>query len=339
MGIKPTVGLTSRSGVIPISSHQDTVGPIAKTVRDAAYVLDNIYGIDERDNYTLAQKGKTPRGKSGYAQFLADKSALKGALFGIPWDSYWTLGDSDQISQLLELVDLIESAGATIVNRTEITNYKTIIPRDRWDWDWGTRRGYANESEYTVMKVDFYNDLRAYLSEVENTEIRNLEDVVQYNYDNSGTEGGFPDVHPAWHSGQDSLLAALASKGIQNETYWQALSFCQSSSRMGIDDALRYHHNGRHQLDGLLVPTDVGQTWMMPAQAGYPTITIPAGVNAQSGMPFGLTIMHTAFSEAKLIRYASAIEDLQKSSGTKYRRTKPQWLGYRRRNVPVVNTT
>ncbi|EEP77697.1 conserved hypothetical protein [Uncinocarpus reesii 1704] len=336
VGIKPTVGLTSRAGVIPISSHQDSVGTLGKTVRDATYVLDAIYGIDKRDNYTFVQRGKTPRGRRGYSQFLTDKTALKGAVFGIPWNSYWKLGEPSQISQLLELVDLIKSAGATIVNGTEITNYETIIPRDRWDWDWGSRRGYANESEYTIMKVDFYNDLRAYLSELENTNIRSLEDVVQYNYDNSGTEGASPHAHPAWAAGQDSLLASLATKGIQNETYWQAVSFCRSSSRKGINDALSYRNR---QLDGLLVPTDVGQTWMMPAQAGYPMISIPAGLNVESGMPFGLAIMHTAFSEAKLIRYASAIEDLQNSSGTNYRRTQPQWLGYRRRNLPLANAT
>lgn len=87
VGIKPTVGLTSRAGVIPESTHQDTVGTFARTVRDATYVLDAIHGPDERDNYTSAQVGKTPIG--GYAQYLTDRYALKGATFGIPWDSFW----------------------------------------------------------------------------------------------------------------------------------------------------------------------------------------------------------------------------------------------------------
>jgi amidase len=87
VGVKPTVGLTSRAGVIPESTHQDSVGCFGKTVRDATYVLDAIYGVDPRDNYTLAQVGKTPKG--GYTQFLSDQSALKGAVFGLPWLSFW----------------------------------------------------------------------------------------------------------------------------------------------------------------------------------------------------------------------------------------------------------
>ena len=87
VGIKPTVGLTSRAGVIPESAHQDTVGTFARTVRDATYVLDAIYGPDSRDNYTAGQLGRTPTG--GYAQFLTDRHALQNATFGIPWDSFW----------------------------------------------------------------------------------------------------------------------------------------------------------------------------------------------------------------------------------------------------------
>ena len=76
------------------------------------------------------------------------------------------------------------------------------------------------------MKTDFYNDIAAYLAELNNTEIRSLEDIVQYNLDNAGSEGGLPNVHPAFESGQDGFLASLATKGIMNETYWEALSFC-----------------------------------------------------------------------------------------------------------------
>jgi amidase len=118
VGIKPTVGLTSRAGVIPESTHQDSVGCFGKTVRDATYVLDAIYGIDPRDNYTFAQEGKTPQG--GYTQFLTDKSALKGAVFGLPWLSFWQYNDPAQNSQLVDIFDLIRSAGDTIINVTEL---------------------------------------------------------------------------------------------------------------------------------------------------------------------------------------------------------------------------
>jgi amidase len=330
--------LTSRAGVIPESTHQDTVGAFGKTVRDATYALDAIYGVDSRDNYTLAQQGKTPQG--GYAQFLSNQSALHGAVFGLPWASFWALGDPAQIAQLTELLDLIRSAGATIINGTELPDYKTIVSPDGWNWDYGTTRGYLNESEYTVVKVDFYNNIKAYLAELENTNMRSLEDLVQYNMDNFGTEGGLPGIHPAFGSGQDGFLASLATKGVMDETYWQALAFCQRTSREdGIDAALRYDNgsNSIITLDGLLVPPDVGQSYQIAAQAGYPVITIPAGADAESGMPFGLAIMNTAFSEAKLIRYASAIEDLQNRSGTIYRRSLPTWRGYLERNLPVVN--
>lgn len=185
MGFKPTVGLTSRAGVIPESEHQDSVGTFARTVGDAALVLDAIYGVDERDNYTLAQKSNTPHG--GYAQFLASKSALKGAVFGLPWNSFWALADDDIRSQLVDLVHLIQSAGATIINGTEITNYETIVSPDGWNWDYGTARGYINESEYSYINVDFYRNIESYLSEVTNTNVKNLHDIVEFNKQYDGT--------------------------------------------------------------------------------------------------------------------------------------------------------
>ncbi|KAK1020089.1 hypothetical protein LTR33_019230, partial [Friedmanniomyces endolithicus] len=101
VGIKPTVGLTSRSGVIPECTHQDTVGTFGKTVRDAVYALDAIYGVDSRDNYTSAQVGKTPQG--GYVPYLSTASSLKGAKFGIPWASFWALADQEQLNILLDM--------------------------------------------------------------------------------------------------------------------------------------------------------------------------------------------------------------------------------------------
>ncbi|KAJ5527500.1 hypothetical protein N7513_011659 [Penicillium frequentans] len=332
VGIKPTVGLTSRDGVIPESLHQDTIGTFGKTVRDAVYALDAIYGVDTRDNYTLAQVGKVP--PKGYTQYLAKKDALKGAVFGLPWKSFWALGDAVQIAQLEELLDLIKAAGATIINGTELPHYKTIVSPSGWNWDYGTERGYPNESEYSYVKVDFYNNLKTYLADLNNTDIRSVEDLVQNNIDNYGSEGGYPSIHPAFGSGQDGLIASMESKGVMNATYWEALAFCQRTTREeGIDAALKWN-NGT--LDGLLVPPDVAQSIQIAAQAGYPVITVPAGTEEVSGMPYGLAIMNTAFSEPTLIKYASAIEDLQKTSGTKWQRTLPEWRGYLERNLPVI---
>ena len=134
--------------MIPESIHQDTVGTFARTVRDAVYTLDAIYGVDGNDNYTTAQVGKTPSG--GYTRFLACQEALKDATFGLPWKSFWSLADPAQQTQLLSLLSLIRSAGATIINGTELPNYQTIVSPDGWNWDYGTTRGYPNESEYVV---------------------------------------------------------------------------------------------------------------------------------------------------------------------------------------------
>lgn len=343
VGIKPTVGLTSRSGVVPECEHQDTVGTFGRTVRDATYALDAIYGIDTRDNYTLDQDENTPSG--GYAQFLTNRASLQGAVFGLPWKSFWVYADAEQQEILGSILELIQSAGAAIVNETEILDYETLVSTDGWNWAWGTTRGRPNESEYTVVAVDFYNNIKTYLSELDNTDIKTLEDIVKFNYENDGSEGGYsyPDEGgiPAFASGQDGFPASLATGGIRNETYWQALSFCQGKTREGIDWALKGGDQdipeGKARLDGLLVPPDVGQTYQIAAQAGYPMITVPVGTHSDDGMPFGLAIMHTAWAENELVRWASAIEDLQQvTDGWVYKRTLPEWRSYLRRNVPVL---
>lgn len=165
--------------------------------------------------------------------------------------------------------------------------------------------------------------------------MHSLEDIVQYNAEYIGSEGGAPGFHPAFGSGQDVLLEAVNTKGIRNETYWQALSFCQRTSREeGIDAALS---SGGNQLDALLIPPDVAQSVQIAAQAGYPIITIPASVHSDSGMPFGLAVLGTAFSEVTLVKYASAIEDLIFRTDSPFQRSKhpPRWEGYLERNIPV----
>ncbi|CZR60641.1 related to glu/asp-tRNA amidotransferase subunit A [Phialocephala subalpina] len=331
VGIKPTLGLTSRDGTIPSSHNLDTIGCFARTVRDATYCLDAIYGPDPDDNYTLNQV--TPL--HGYTPFLATSSVLKDAKFGIPWLSFWQYASPSQKSHLSSFLSLIESAGATIINNTELPSRNQIIPPYGWDWDYGSVRGYPNESTYTVAKVDFYNDIGRYLSELNNSDIRSLEDIVRYNVENVGEEGGIPGVHPAFKSGQDGFLASMVAKGVMDETYWQALSYIRRMSREeGIDAAL---FNKGDRLDALLVPSDVRQGYNVAAMAGYPVVTIPGGINATSAMPYGLALMGTAWSEGELIKLASAIEDVAR--GTVFDRQsvwmKPRWWGYRRKNVPV----
>ena len=96
------------------------------------YVLDAIYGVDERYGHTKRQEGKTP--PNGYSQFLTSRHALRGAKFGLPWNSFWALSDETQRASLLELIDLLREAGATIINGTEIPNYETIVSPNGWNW-------------------------------------------------------------------------------------------------------------------------------------------------------------------------------------------------------------
>lgn len=324
VGFKPTVGLTLRAGVIPESEHQDTAGPMARTVRDTVYVLDAMYGVDERDNYTLAQVGNTPEG--GYLQYMADKGALKGARFGLPWAKLWSLAKEDQVAELTKTIKLIEDAGATVYNNTDFGNLD-VISSDGWNWDLGA----TNESEYTIVKVDFYHNIEAYLLELNNTDIRTLQDIVDYNYANDGTEGGTPGVHPAFESGQDGFLASLEWGGVKNETYYQAIEFVKRTSRdEGIDYALTHTVDGdTFQLDGLLVPSGHSITYQQAAKAAYPMLTIPVSVD-DNGLPFGLGIMQTAWAEPELVRYGSALEDLIGG------RHKPQFYEYLAKNVPVL---
>lgn len=334
---------------MPESEHQDSVGTFGRTVRDAVYVLDAIYGIDPRDNYTLAQRGHTPAG--GYAQYLTNKTSLANATFGIPWKSFWVHADEEELATLSAIIDLIKSAGATVINETEILDYQTIVSPDGWNWDYGATRGFANESEFTVVKVDFYNNIIAYLSELNNTDIRNLADIVQYNYANDGTEGGhpYPRGNPAFWSGQDAFLASLETSGIRDETYFQALEYTQTKTKRGIDHALTAY--SKTPLNALLVPPDVGQSYQIAAQAQYPVITIPAGYHdkrGDRGMGFGLALLQSMWGEKELVRWGSAIEDLiectvktgknggVKSNGLKnIGRKRPRWLGYKERNLPV----
>ncbi|KAF2762622.1 glutamyl-tRNA amidotransferase subunit A [Pseudovirgaria hyperparasitica] len=318
------VGFKQR--VIPESEHQDTIGPFTRSVRDAVYVLDAIYGLDSRDDYTLAQSNKTPTG--GYAQFLTSKTSLQKAKFGIPWSTFWTYAAEEQKKSLSSLIKYIESAGATIINGTEFPNAAETISPNGWDW-----------AEYTVVCVDFYNNINSYLAELTNTPIRNLADIVQYNIDNAGEEGGVPNNegrgHPAFYSGQDSFLDSLATRGVRNETYFQAVDYLRRSAGLeGIDAALA---NGGRRVDALLVPPSVGQTYQAAAQAGYPMLTLPVGVNSDSGVPFGLGLMVSAWEEEKLVRWGSAIEDLIRSDEEqRWGRRLPRWFEYRARNVPVL---
>lgn len=325
VGFKPTVGLTSRAGVVPESVHQDTVGTFGKTFKDAVYALEAIAGVDERDNYTLAQV--VPEG-GDYIQFLADKGALQGAVFGLPWLSLWNqTANTRDLPALLDVVKRLEDAGATIINGTEFPRYKEILSPNGWTWSTGPSP--LMNVQYRI-DVDFYNNIRDYLAELNNTNMRSVEDLIAYNIDFTGIEGGIPGTVAGFRSGQDGFVNSAATKGAMNSSYWENEEFLNKISREeGIDAALAYTFpNGTTiQLDGLLVPSAGGAT-NLPAIAGYPMVTVPIGLNSRS-VPVGISLIGTAWSEPTLVRYGSAIDDLIRG------RQKPQFINWWSKAVPV----
>ncbi|KIY51573.1 amidase family protein [Fistulina hepatica ATCC 64428] len=331
IGIKGTVGLISRAGIIPESHSQDTLGSFGRTFEDAVIAFQTIVGIDPRDPKTFEQEGKALR---NYTDYLSNKTALQGARFGIPWKVWTTPSTKNQLPTLLAALNVIAEAGATIYNNTEYKYADIMVSPDGWDWTYGPS---ANMSEYTIVTVDFYNNIRDYLSELSNTNIRSLEDIMAFNDVYTILEGGIANSTPAFESGQDGFAASLATHGAYNETYHQARDWIRYSSReMGIDYALNYttKDGDNFLLDALLVPSDDNSpATNVPAQAGYPMLTLPVGFDSYSQFhcPFGLSLIGTAYSEAGLIKYGSAIDD-----ALGVRRRKPYFYEYGATNIPVL---
>lgn len=157
-------------------------------------------GPDRRDKYTLRQLGRVPNGRN-YRQFLADKTSLKGAVFGIPWETIWkTPSAKNDIEPLLKVIDKLRSAGAIIINGTEMLHTVTSI----------RERPYLQHFRYR-WDVDILHDMRFYLAELNNTDIRSIQDIVDYNLRYDEVEGGRAGTVPGFWQGQDGLLQALAT--------------------------------------------------------------------------------------------------------------------------------
>lgn len=197
VGIKPTVGLTSRAGVIPISKSMDTVGSFGRTVVDAVHGLNAIVGTDERD----AMTGSSSRLlRKDYSKYLTTKASLKGARFGLPNKRCWDFVTKDVKETALKILEAIREAGASVVE-VDFPCAEHRIPADgKWDWTYGK----PSESEFSVVKVEAFQGLNSYLSELSGTRMKTLEDVIEYNQENSGTEGAKPGDHPAFPTGQVS---------------------------------------------------------------------------------------------------------------------------------------
>ena len=252
VGIKPTVGLTSRSLVIPISQHQDTVGPMARTVKDAAYVLQAIAGKDPNDNYTLAQPFDTPPDYVAACSF----SALRGKRIGIPRNVIDPTEEPDNtvIAAFNAAVETIQKAGATIVDNTNITSYALAQ--------------YTNGSnEDIVLDADFVSDLPdEYLSMLSYNpnNVHNLADVSTFTH--NFPQEDYPDRDTkVW----DQSLAL----GYNNTSpkFWAAYQDnLEIAGPQGILGLL-----ANYSLDALILPTDFSPG--LPALIGTPVVTVPLG--------------------------------------------------------------
>lgn len=300
VGIKPTVGLTSRAGVIPVSHTQDTVGPHTRTVADAAILLGAIVGVDARDSATQESSGKF---HTDYTQFL-DADALRGARIGIAREVYYGYNQkTDDIIQAA--IEHMRECGAILIDPANISTAKQM---------------QTSEAEYTVMLHDFKADLNAYLAELTETSIHTLSDVIAFN------KAHAVDEMP--YFGQEVFERAEATTSLEAPEYLAALEETHRLSQQeGIDAVM-----DAHQLDALVMPTGspswcidlvngdhyTGSSSQPAAMAGYPAVSVPAGYVYD--LPVGITFMGRAFSEPTLIKLAYAFEQ-----ATKARRV-PQYL-------------
>jgi amidase len=298
VGIKPTVGLISRSGVIPISHTQDSAGPMARTVRDAAILLGVLAGIDPEDSATAASRGKA---FLDYAQFL-DAKGLQGMRIGVVRKLF---GFHEAVDALMdEALDAIQHLGATLVDPADIE----------------TLDQFGN-SEMTVFLYELKADLNAYLARRDRgAAVHSLKEIIEFNERNRKTEMPY--------FGQDLFLKAQAKGPLTDKEYLDALAKNLRLARTeGVDAVME-----KFKLDALVAPTDgpasltdlvdgdhsVGGSSMPAAVAGYPSITLPVGF--VFGLPVGISFFGRAWSEPVLLKAAYAFEQ-----ATKHRRP-PRFL-------------
>jgi len=278
VGIKPTVGLVSRRGIIPIAHSQDTAGPMTRTVKDAAYLLNVLTAHDERDPITLTN---TELVNVDFTQFL-NAEGLKGARVGIARETYFDYLKDGQKVVMEQAIEKLKELGADVVENV-------VIPSTKYEWS------------YDVLVYEFKSDLNAYLKGLPSyVSVRTLKDVIDFNNQNSERTLKY---------GQKILEEAEATSGsLTEEKYLQALEQdIYHSTEQGIDFVL-----AEHQLDAVVFPNNFGAG--IPAKAGYPSITVPAGYT-EEGEPVGITFTSHAYSEGKLIELGYAFEQ-----GTKHRK-------------------
>lgn len=299
VGIKPTLGLVSRSGIVPISHSQDTAGPMARTVADAAALLSVLAGADPRDSATATSRG---RAQPDYTRFL-DPAGLRGARIGVAREKLF--GYDPHTDRVIEdAVVAMRQLGATIVDPANIPHL-----------------GQYDGDEFTVLLYDFKADLNAYLATRGATSrVRTLADVIAFNEREKAREMPF--------FGQEIMHMAQEKGPLTDRAYIAARANCvRMAGREGIDAVM-----AQHRLDAIVAPTSsiswpidvllgdhgLGGSSTAAAVAGYPNITVPAGY--AFGLPVGIMFTGRAWSEPTLIKLAFAFEQ-----GTKHRKP-PRFL-------------
>jgi amidase len=289
VGIKPTVGLVSRAGVIPISHTQDTAGPLCRTVADAAALLGALAGADSRDPATAASSGHV---EPDYTKFL-DPAGLRGARIGVARDKFF--GYSDVTDRLAEAaIGVFRREGAIVVDPADIPN-----------------AGKYDAAELEVLLFELKADLNAYLAALgPAAPVRTLADVIAFNEREKARE-------MPWFA-QELFVQAEAKGPLTTPAYRKALDTCaRLSRRQGIDAVMDKHH-----LDALVAPTGnpawptdpvngdhfTGGSSTPAAVAGYPSISVPMG--QAWGLPVNLSFIGRAWSEPTLIRLAYAFEQI-----------------------------
>lgn len=286
VGIKPTLGLVSRGGIIPIAHSQDTAGPMARTVRDAAILLTAMTGRDEDDAATR----DAPDDRIDYAANLA-ADGLAGKRIGVI-RSYHGAGSNPDVADVLaRSIDLIRAQGAEVVDGLELDTEG------------------ADDAEFEVLLFEFKADLHVYL-ERSQAPVRTLDAIIAFNEAHADT------VMP--HFGQDILVSANAKAGLDSEDYRRALADSKRIMRTALDEAFK-----AHDLDALVAITN-GPAWKTDhiagdhfgigsssyaAITGYPSVSVPAGFVA--GMPVGLSFIGRPWSEQPLIGIAYAFEQFR----------------------------
>jgi amidase len=286
VGVKPTVGLTSRSGVIPVSASQDSVGPIARTVRDAALVLAVIAGRDPADAATV-------RAPMGVDYLSGIDAGVRDLRIGVARTTGWG-GDSATDTLGEAALAALSSMGATVVDNANLPSAAELADCDE---------------EITVFCHEFKVGIEAYLASRPDGSPRTLADLVDFNRAHADVE--------LRHFGQEWFESALDTGGLAEPAYLAALDRCQRWGREdGIDAAVR-----DYAVDVLVAPTyppawpadltagdphTIASASTPAAVAGYPIVTVPVGL--VGALPVGLSVFGTAWSEPMLLRVAAALE-------------------------------